>query len=375
MKGMRRKMNAVVHWVGVDVSKGTFDAALLLDGVLGDERPLSDLPVRAFERSPEGVETFLGWLDERCDEADAPVRCVMETTGPYSVELAVWLLERRPALAPSVVHAKHAAEFIKSLGVRNHTDGLAARGLAFFGLQRQPDAYDPPSKKERELRELSRYRQGLVCQRTALKNQIEDGIGCRFVARDQEKYLRRFNNDIARVEGEMRRRIERMPEFHADVERLQTIFGVGFVTATVVQAELGDLSAFATARELSAHCGVNPCVRQSGTSVRGKTRMSKQGNSRVRHALYMAAKTAIRGDNDFADDYHGLVERGLAKKAALGAVMRKLLVVMRRLILHGETYDPHYKRRTRIDRGSGGKSSGFVPIGEVVKCVVQSVSP
>jgi transposase len=141
------------HWVGLDVSKNTFDVGLVLNGRLGEMPALRTMPTKAFARTPRGVAAFVAWIDERCEEVEGPLRCVMETTGRYSTELALWLLEKRASLAPAIVHAKHASDFIKSLGVRNHTDSLAARALALLGLQRQPKAYEPASKQERILRE------------------------------------------------------------------------------------------------------------------------------------------------------------------------------------------------------------------------------
>lgn len=366
MNAAQRGKNVTVHWMGLDVAKKTFDAGLLLHGALGQMPALSALPAKRFVRSREGAAAFLAWLDERCEGVEGQVRCVMETTGRYSTELAAWLREQRPSLAPAVVHAKHAADFIKSLGVRNHTDQLDARALALFGLQRQPGAFEPPSKKERELRDLSRYRDTLVRQRTALTNQMKEVTESRFVVTEQEKWLRRLERDIARVEQKLRALIAALPAVRDDVALLQSIYGVGFVTAAVVRAELGDLSRFERARQLTAHCGVNPTVCQSGTSVRGKTKMSKQGNKRVRHVLYMAAKTAIRGDNDFARDYQRLIDGGMARKAALGAIMRKILVVMRRLIIHRETYQPNRKH--------GAKPCGKNAVNSIIQQTARAMS-
>lgn len=341
-KSSRNKI-VTKHWAGLDVSKDTFDAGLCLNGELGVTPALRDIPARRFARTQKGVEAFVAWLDECCAQLEGNVRCVMETTGRYSTELSVWLIEARPTLAPAIVHAKHASDFIKSLGLRNHTDALAARALALLGLQRQPKAYEPPSKNERKLREVCRLRHYLVSERAALKNQTHESTESAFVVRAMKTLMRQLTRKIRQAEAEMKRLSACIPAVQEDVTRFQTIYGVGFITATVVRAELGDLDRFGQARQLSAHAGLNPCVRQSGTSVHPRTRMSKQGNPRVRQVLYMAAKTAVRGDNDFAHDYHRLLERGLAKKAALGAIMRRILLVMRTLKIHQTHYEPHRK--------------------------------
>jgi transposase len=356
----------VVHWAGLDVSKKCFDAALLLNGALGQAPVWSGLPVQRFERSPQGVSKFVAWLDERCESVSGPVRCVMETTGRYSVELAAWLLAERASLAPAIVHAKHASEFERSLGARNRTDESAARALALLGLQRQPKAYVPASKEEAAFRELVRHRHTLVAQQTVVKNQMKESVRSRFVAKEQGKWLRSLEASIKRVEKEMKALLETMPAVKEDVERLQTMHGVGFIVACVVRAELGDLNRFERARQLTAHCGLNPSVRQSGTSVRGKTHMSKQGNEHARHMLYMAATAAIQCKNDFALEYKAHVENGMPKMAAIGIIMRKMLVVMRRLIVHRETYNPYHK--------NGGKLVSNQSVEDIIRQTAQAMS-
>lgn len=332
-------------WVGLDVSKQTFDAAVLTPGRVGPAAALATLPTRAFARTPEGVLDFLHWLDTLVGdgEPDPAPRCVMEATGRYSTELAVWLLVQRPSLAPAIAPPRQTAAFVKSLGLRNTTDQLAARALAIYGRERRPLAYVPPSPEEQELRDLCRYRDTLVRQCTAAKNQAGETTVSAFVRHNQRKRLRLLEGDIKRTEAQLRRLVERHAPLQRDIRLLSTIYGVGFLTAVVVRAELGDLRRFDQARQLSAHAGLNPCIRQSGTSVHRRTRMGKQGNARVRQALYLSAIVTIQGRNDLQRTYRRLLDHGKSPMAALGAVMRKLLTLMRAILISGKPYDPDWK--------------------------------
>ena len=152
-----------VHWVGLDVSKVTFDAALVRMGQKFPSTRLCDVPARSFERNCHGVECFLGWLSAltQNDAEQSRVRVAMEATGKYSIELAVWLLDQQPSLQPAIVCPSHTAAFIKSLGLRNKTDRLEARALAFYGVEREPVPYEPPTPELAELQALSRYRDTL----------------------------------------------------------------------------------------------------------------------------------------------------------------------------------------------------------------------
>lgn len=327
------------HWVGADVAKKTFDAGLVRRGQHYPDTSLRAIPAKTFERSQKGVEAFLRWLDAQEMDGEK-VRVVMEATGEYSTELAAWLLERHPALAPAIANPRHTSAFIKSMGVRNKTDRLEARALGFYGVERTPVAYEIPSPEHAELRELSRYRDALVRQRTRMKNQMKETGNSAFVKKNQAKRLRLLKDDIERVEKEMKRLVEAHPDLKRDVELLTSIYSVAFINATTILAELGDLRRFTLARQLTAFAGMSPRHHQSGSSIHGRSRLCKQGNPRVRQCLYLSAMAAIGGNNNFRTLYRKLIAQGKPKMVALGAVMRKLLTIMRAILIHNTPYQP-----------------------------------
>jgi transposase len=98
-----------------------------------------------------------------------------------------WLRDARPSLQPAIENPRNTKAFIDSLNQRNRTDGLAARGLAFYGVERHPTPYEPLSPARRELRALSRYRTALIGQRTALKNRRQEGRDSCIVAQMQAR--------------------------------------------------------------------------------------------------------------------------------------------------------------------------------------------
>jgi len=337
------------HWVGVDVSKDTFDAGLVRHGQKWPAVALAAIPVRSFSRTREGVSEFVQWLDNLLADDGYPsgVRVVMEATGRYSSELAVWMLEQHPALAPAIAPPRQTAAFITSLGLRNKTDKLEARALGFYGMERQPPGYQPMTPLEAQLRELARYRDTLVRERTAASNRAGETPLCPAVRSMQHKRLRLLDRDIERIEEQMHQHVHQAPELDRDIQLLSTIYGVGFITAVTIRTELGDLRRFDRARQLTAYAGLNPSLRQSGSSIHGRAHMNKKGNPRVRQCLYLAAMVAIRGTNDLQRTYRQLREQGKSAMAALGAIMRKLLVLMRAILISGKPYDPLWKTRTK----------------------------
>lgn len=181
----------------------------------------------------------------------------------------------------------------------------------------------------------------------AEKNRAEEGSDSAVVGRLQKSRLQKLQRDIKRIEKEMKTVVAQNPDLEHDAKLIDSIYGVGFITAVAVLAELGDLRRFTRGRQLSAFVGTAPCNHDSGSSVHKRPRMSKAGEPRVRALLYMCAMVAVSGDNDFADTYHRLIAAGKPKMAALGAIMRKLLLVMRALVISGQPYAPHFNRRRK----------------------------
>ena len=177
-------------------------------------------------------------------------------------------------------------------------------------------------------------------QRTALKNQTKETCASTFVQKMQAKRLRLLTGDIERVEEQMKILVDQHEDLKRDIELLISIYGVAFINATTILAELGDLRRFTLARQLSAFAGMSPQHRQSGTSIRGRSRLCKQGNARVRQCLYLSAMAAIRGNNQLRDTYQHLLAQGKIRMVALGAIMRKLLTLMRAILISGKQFQP-----------------------------------
>jgi transposase len=341
-----------VQWVGVDVAKRTFQAALARPGERWDATALRQLPTKNFPRTHEGVEALVGWLAVllQAPPERLNARVVMETTGKYSTELAAWMNARHCGLCPAIVHAQQTSAFIKSMNVRGKTDALEARALAFYGVERAPAAYEALPDKQRQLRELVRHRAQLVQLKLALSNRQGEGSEYAFISKSQEKLCRAFEREIKRIEEKMRLCIVQSEPFRQDVRLLCSIYGVAFLTACVILAELGDLRRFDRARQLSAYAGLSPRQVQSGSSVFQAAHLCKQGNSMVRKALYMASLTAIHDGGLIQVTYQSALQSGKPKMVALGIVMRKLLVLMRALLISGKCYDPQWKTQFNSPR-------------------------
>jgi transposase len=275
---------------------------------------------------------------------------VMEATGPYSVELTAWLSALCPGLNVVVVRPKLMKDYVSGIGIRNKTDKLDARAIAVFGSERRPVAPEPTEEIYRNLRALTRWRQSLIEQHSALSNLSEtmkadnvSGWVRKHLAQQHKQTLSAIELRIDKVECLVKQLVDSHDDLKRDIELLQTIDGVGFRTATAVIGELGDLRRFNTSRQLTAFAGLNPVLKESGTH-KGKSRISKQGSPRARRALYMAAMAGIRSSQTHRQRYEAKLQRGKLKMIALTANMRWLVVLMRGVLKSQQPYSSDFDR-------------------------------
>ena len=329
-----RNASPTISWVGIDISKADFHMAFW-----GHE-DFSKMEVLVFTRQRKFMKEVLAKLTEAAP-AGMQLGIVMEATGKFSEEVATWLLKLDPKLRIAIVNPAQTSAFIKSLGFRNKTDGLDAKALARYGKDRNPVAWEPLSPERAVLRDLTRTRGDLVDARTAMKNRLNDHKrASRAAAKALETIIRSLDGQVEALEVAIEEHVKAHPELAHQVRLFRTIKGIGIVTSTVILAEIGDLHRFSRSRKLSAFAGVSPKLKDSGTSVHGKPRMCKQGNARIRVALYMAASNAIQHNPDMKAFYEQLRSKGKEPRSALGAIMRKLLVLMRAVLIAGEDWKP-----------------------------------
>jgi len=330
-----RSTHPPTHWAGIDLAKATFQMA-----IWGHEEDLRKLQVAGFERTQKGCRKALVWLRKEAPEG-ARIGIVMEATATYAEQVAVWLLKLEPGLHLAIVNPLQTSAFIRSLGLRNKTDDLDAKALAQYGTQRKPVAWEPPTREQIVLREMTRTRGDLVVARTAMLLRLKDHKRTAPLATHAlEEIIKSLDKQILVLEKGIQDHLKAHEALGLQAKRLNSIVGVGLITAVTILAELGDLRRFARSRQLTAFSGMTPRLKTSGTSVKGNSRLCKQGSGRVRAVLYLAAASAARFNPDLSRTYTGLIAKGKHKRSALGAVMRKLLVIMRAVLIADKDWEP-----------------------------------
>lgn len=305
--------------VGIDVSKASLDAWK------------SNGKARNFPNTRKGFVSLMHWA------ADAGL-FVMEATGSYHVAAADALHESGRRV--SVVNPARAAHYARAIGWKNKTDACDAQVLAKYAQSNEVPLYVPPSAEIRELRGLVRHRDRLVEQQASLKALLKDPSVEAFESEQIREHLAFLKSATRQVEAKTAELVKTTDELSRRAELLRSIPGLGRITAWVILAQVGDLLRFSCAKELAAFVGVQPALRQSGTSLPPKTSMSKRGNAFLRKYLYMAALGATREDSPFHQFFLRMIEKGKSRKSAIGAVMHKLLRTAYGVVKSGKAFSP-----------------------------------
>lgn len=324
-------------WIGCDISKRTFWIAVAkVDNPDTDWTKLAD---HEFDHTEEGVTSFLEWLERLGIGKQEVAGICLESTGRLSLQWAMLLEER---LGPvSIVNPAAPKAFAKSLGIRDKSDRVDACVCALFGRFKRPRPTTFRSPKRQELCEQFRCYLALDSQRIANEQRLNDGPSSRVVRDLLREAIKASERQIATLDAAMAQTIKDDPELSKDIKQAQTVKGIGKKAARAILGEFGDLRQYKRS-ELIALAGLFPKQWTSGTSVNKKPRLAKGGGGRVRKALYMCAMSARKHNPHMKKFADRLEKNGKEPMQILGAIMRKLLLLVRTVVISGKAYDPEY---------------------------------
>lgn len=314
--------------VGIDVSKSKLDVCVLK----GDK-----VKTKVFRNTRAGHAELSEWLGQRELSTGTPV--VLEATGPYSEAVAIALSDT--GWAVSVVNPARIAGFARSELTRNKTDKADARLIAKFGQRADLEIWVAPSPATRQLKALIDRLQALNDMRQQERNRLEalDHGTPTTVKSMVDEHIEWLNVQIKKVRSEIDDHIDGNPDLKLDAELIQSIPGLGRIATAQFLAYVGDVRRFHNAKALAAFIGVTPRQKQSGSSIHGRSRMSKAGHAAARKALFMPGMVAKRFNPVVVKMAIRLEARGLAAQAIVGASMRKLVHLIYGVLKSGQPFD------------------------------------
>lgn len=296
----------MIHYIGVDVSKDSFDAYS------------KQLGGRQFSNDPIGFKLFKKW-------AGSPIQVVMEASGPYYLGLAHNL--HQGGVVVSVINPLVIRRFCQMNLQRAKTDAKDAVSICEFAEVTQPPSWNPAPAHLQQMLQIQSIIEQLTKQLTSTLNALEAlsqhplidtraAQSLKQVAQVQREQISKLEKEIMNLTKE---------HYAAQFNSLISIPGIGNKTAVLLILSTNGFSRFKTVKQLVAYTGIAPRIYQSGKTVNKKPRISKMGMSELRRCLFLCALQAIKCNHACKDLYHRFRATGKAAKVALMAVAHKLL--------------------------------------------------
>lgn len=308
---------------GIDISKDVFDVYSLEGGHQQLKNDVSDFRV------------LLKALPK-----DALV--VMEATGYYHYRLAQFL--NKKGVAVSVVNPLSVKRFIQMKLARVKTDKSDAKAIFEYGTMNGLPMYSALTDVQAECLQLFRLLDNYLKKRTQTKNKLHGeealGIPSKYVHQSLKRDLRHLDKEVKGIEARLLDLVKQDQQHQLTL--LKSIPGMGMKTALFLIVVTDGFAKFETASQLCSYVGITQTIRESGSSVRGKSRISKVGNKKLRNLLFLCAFSACKHNKACKDIYERIVAKGKSKKLALIAVANKLLKQAFAIAKSGLPYDENF---------------------------------
>lgn len=301
--------------VGIDVSKRTLEVCVL-----------GQAEMRKFINTPDGIACLIAGLQPLEPEVIA-----LEATGGYE-RLAANLLSQA-GFRVAVMNPTRVRRFAQGVGKLAKTDKIDAEIIAWHASVVKPIPNGQRTEVEQKLASFVERRRQLLVEVVAEKNRLST---CgEAIRKDIEEHIEWIEAHVDRLEGEIRDCIAQNADWQARAEIIDSVPGVGEITASTMVAELPELGQL-NRQQIAALVGVAPYNRDSG-SKRGKRKISG-GRTGIRKTLFMATLSATKFNPTIRTFYNRLIQNGKEKMVALTACMRKLLVIINAMVNNGEKW-------------------------------------
>lgn len=321
-----------LFYVGIDVGKDELWAAV------------EGFKPRKFRNDTRGIRSLVKWSGNAA--MNKRVHFCMEATGVYSRYLVSHLISSEN-IEVSIINPAQIASYAKAQLRRTKTDSVDARVILSFAQSQKPHVWKPEPQAIRNLYHL-------VTQVDTIKDQMQGWSNrqhahsyvpdlSREVKSSEKAIMRTLKREMEKLEKAIEKLLSEEKRLSDDVNLLCSIKGIAQHSATRIIAYSKGAMTDRSARALVAQAGLAPRHHQSGSSVRGKSRIAKQGDKRLRTTLFMPALVGIVHNPIIRNFYQRLVEKGKSKKLALVACMKKLLIIARAILKSRNQFNPDFR--------------------------------
>jgi len=339
-------MNFTKQIIGIDVSKDTLHACF---GSYDTDNKKFFTKIKEFRNNKEGFKKLLNWSDvqtnKRKDNQNTSVIFVCEATGVYHKNLLYFLTSQNRLV--SVILPNKAKAFSRTTNIKSKTDRIDSRMLTEFGLEKELKLWKDPNNILKELKQLTRAIKTTKDKQTVVKNQLhaldhsyQPNELIRTMLMEE---LAMHKKTVKKYEKAIKELIKSDELLEQKINNILLAKRIGIMSIVTVISETDGFALIENAKQLASYAGMDVVHRESGL-YKGRTKISKKGNSHIRSSLYMPALSAIRSNKKFNEFYNRIVERRKIPGIAIIAVARKMLLLIYTLWKKNEAYDPNYYR-------------------------------
>jgi len=331
--------------LGVDIAQKELVVTL---GRMYNDLTIELYAHKVFRNNKTEIKSLLKWVLQLTDKA-IRVQFVMEATGVYHQKFAYYLDEKGYDL--SIVLPNKISNYMRTLEIKTITDKTASQAIARFGLERNIDFWKRPKKIYKELQQLTRERSQIVDERVIIKNQLHAENA---EAEPNKRSLKRMkarikflNSQEKEIKDDIEKMVNTEGELKKEIDNLCTIPGIGMLTAVIVLSETNGFELIRNKRQLTSYAGLDIKEKQSGTSVKGKPKISKKGNRYLRKAMHLPSLSSVKYNASHKQLYIRLVSKSGIKMKGLIAVQRKLLELIYVIYKNRTTFKQNYEQEKR----------------------------
>lgn len=317
----------IKYSLGIDISMKEFYACL---SVIDSQQQIKIKASRKFTNNAAGFKELHDWIKKHYKQQDIPLQIVMEATGVYYEQCAMYLFKQGFTVA--IVLPNKAKKYLQATGLKSKNDKIDAKGLAQMGAEKKLEPWQPMDDYYYTLRSLTRHYESLQNLRTNIKNQLHaDNAGMyanKQVGKQLNKLIETIDAQIEVMEQSIEEHIASDKTVQNKVNGIINIKGVGILTVATLLAETNGFLLFKNIPQLVSFAGYDVVENQSGKHI-GKTKISKKGNAHIRRILHMPAFNVVRYHvSPFVQLFERTLQKHGIKMKSYVAVQKKILVVI-----------------------------------------------
>lgn len=340
-------------FIGIDVSKKTVDASVIIPSMTGDKPSLQ--VYGKFDNRPSGFRKMVAMVRKASagiDTSEWAFCC--ETTGGYDIALCDYITSKQ-----MIIWREHAAEIAKIRRDHGKDDRRDSLLIAEYAWRNQ-DKIRPYTSKTAEIlnmrhlllyrRQLVEMRKQLVVRSNELKQIAENCEQLRFMYKDSQKLIKEITERIENCEAKMRELMSSSPTIAVNFGHIMSITGIGLVSTAAVLIYTNNFIDIASYKKFASYCGIVPFYEDSGTTVHKRDYIGHKSNSMVRAYLTQAAQVASRFNVDMVEYKQRMTLAGKHQQVIINNIANKLLRIIFSVIKNDCDYEPRheYMRQQRI---------------------------